>query len=393
MNWAKLKNKYAIAGVGYTPQGKVPSRSALSFHVQACAAAIADAGIAKEDVGELLLYRHFAPTANDVDVTAFLVAEQLGIQPAVLSQEAYCTRTWLPQAIGLMEQGLCEYVLVSYGDNARSGHRAFVNELAGGEPTDEAAAFGDLSTLSKYALAARRAMCEYDTGPHVWKEIAVAQRAWACLNENAGMHGKPLGTEDYLQTPYLVEPFRMLDATPVTDGGRAIVLTTAQRAKQMKNPLVTIMGYGVANAPAAPQRQRLDADSCAAWAARDAFAMAGIAPKDVDACQIYDCFTYTVEATLRDYGFFRPQQAAEFLTSERLGPGGKLPVNTSGGMLSEAYFMGLTPVSEGVMQLMGRCGARQLGGAAGGKKPKIIVCSDNGGVFQSHICLVLKGDG
>ena len=111
---------------------------------------------------------------------------------------------------------------------------------------------------------------------------------------------------------------------------------------------------------------------------------------DVDACELYDCFTYTVEATLRDYGFFRPEECRDFLRREHIGPGGSLPVNTSGGMLSEAYFMGMIPISEAVMQLTGRCGDRQLGKLPGTKTPSIIVCSDNGAVFQSHICLVLE---
>ena len=133
-----------------------------------------------------------------------------------------------------------------------------------------------------------------------------------------------------------------------------------------------------------------DPASAAFLASRQAFVMAGITPKDVDVCELYDCFTYTVEATLRDYGFFQPKEVRDFLRRERLGPGGELPVNTSGGMLSEAYFMGLTPVSEGVMQLTGRCGERQLGVIPNTKEPSIVVCSDNGAVLQSHITLVLE---
>ena len=113
----------------------------------------------------------------------------------------------------------------------------------------------------------------------------------------------------------------------------------------------------------------------------------------MDACELYDCFTYTVEATLRDYGFFPREDVRQFLTRQRLGLGGSLPVNTSGGMLSEGYFMGLTPVAEAFMQLTGRCGQRQLGVLPGTKQPGIIVCSDNGAVFQSHITLVLERGG
>lgn len=386
-----LKNKIAIVGVGYTPQGKLPGRTAISFHTEAIRNALADAGIEKGDVDAMFLYRHFEALAGDYDVTAFTVAEQLGFRPSVIGQETYCTRGWLYNSVGLLRSGLCRYVVISYGDNARSGRRSFVKELSGGKATDDLAAFGDLSTMSKYAMQARRAMDTYGTGPEVWKEISIAQRQWACLNPQAAMYGKPLDDEAYYASAMVAEPLRLLDATPSSDGGRAIVLTTVERAKALGHPYAVIRGFGSANQPVSPFRLRVeDPESAAKLASQQAFRMAGITCRDVDACELYDCFTYTVEATLRDYGFFPREQVKEFLTRQRLGPGGELPVNTSGGMLSEGYFMGLTPVAEAVMQLTGRCGQRQLGVLPGTKEPEIIVCSDNGAVFQSHITLVLE---
>lgn len=394
MNVEHLKNKIAIVGVGYTPQGKVPGRTAVSFHAEAIRNALADAGIEKAEVDAMLVYRHFTPLANDYDTTAFTVAEQLGIRPSVIGQEAYCTRGWLYHSVGLLSSGLCRYVVISYGDNARSGRRSFVKELAGGQATDDLAAFGDLSTMSKYAMQARRAMETYGTGPEVWKEIAIAQRQWACLNPRAAMYGKPLDDAGYYESAMVAEPLRLLDATPSSDGGRAIVLTTVDRARALGRPYAVLRGFGSANQPVSPFRLCVeDPESAAKAAGARAFQMAGITCRDVDACQLYDCFTYTVEATLRDYGFFPKEEAGAFLTRQRLGPGGELPVNTSGGMLSEGYFMGLTPVAEAVMQLTGRCGARQLGAVPGTKPPAVIVCSDNGAVFQSHAALVLERGG
>lgn len=386
-----LRNRIAIVGVGYTPQGKIPGRTAVSFHTEAIRNALEDAGIGKQEVDAMFLYRHFDPLAGDYDVTAFTVAEQLGIRPAVIGQEKYCTRGWLYNSIGLLASGLCRYVVISYGDNARSGKRSFVKELSGDRATDDLAVYGDLSTMSKYAMQARRAMDTYGTGPEVWKEISIAQRQWACLNPMAAMYGKPLDDAGYYAAAMVAEPLRLLDATPSSDGGRAIVLTTADRARAMGKPYALLRGFGSANQPVSPFRLCVeDPESAAAAASRQAFAMAGITCADVDACELYDCFTYTVEATLRDYGFFRREEARAFLTRQRLGPGGQLPVNTSGGMLSEGYFMGLTPIAEAVMQLTGRCGQRQLGVVPGTKQPGIIVCSDNGAVFQSHITLVLE---
>lgn len=386
-----LRNRIAIVGVGYTPQGKIPGRTAVSFHTEAIRNALEDAGIGKQEVDAMFLYRHFDPLAGDYDVTAFTVAEQLGIRPAVIGQEKYCTRGWLYNSIGLLASGLCRYVVISYGDNARSGKRSFVKELSGDRATDDLAVYGDLSTMSKYAMQARRAMDTYGTGPEVWKEISIAQRQWACLNPMAAMYGKPLDDAGYYAAAMVAEPLRLLDATPSSDGGRAIVLTTADRARAMGKPYALLRGFGSANQPVSPFRLCVeDPESAAAAASRQAFAMAGITCADVDACELYDCFTYTVEATLRDYGFFPREEARAFLTRQRLGPGGRLPVNTSGGMLSEGYFMGLTPIAEAVMQLTGRCGQRQLGVVPGTKQPGIIVCSDNGAVFQSHITLVLE---
>lgn len=391
MSLEHLKNKIAIVGVGYTPQGKIPGRTAAGFHLEAIRNALIDAGIDKSEMDALYLYRHFSPLAGDTDTTAFVVAEQLGVRPTVIGQETYCTRGWLYNAIGLLSSGLCRYVVVSYGDNARSGRRSFVKELDGSQATDDLAAFGDLSTMSKYAMQARRAMETYQTGPDVWKEIAIAQRRWACLNPQASMYGKPLDDEGYYNTAMVADPLRLLDATPSSDGGRAIILTTVERAKTLNHPYAVIRGFGSANQPISPFRLEVeDQNSAAAVASRQAFEMAGITCADVDACELYDCFTYTVEATLRDYGFFAQSQVREFLTRQRLGPGGDLPVNTSGGMLSEGYFMGLTPIAEAVMQLTGRAGEHQLGVVPGTHQPSIIVCSDNGAVFQSHATLVLE---
>ena len=386
-----LKNKFAIVGVGYTAQGKVPGRTAVSFHTEAIRNALRDAGITKNDVDAMFLYRHFDPIGGDYDTTAFTVAEQVGFRPSVIGQETYCTRGWLYNSIGLLASGLAKYVVISYGDNGRSARRSFVKELSGGKATDDLAPFGDLSTMAKYAMQARRAMDTYGTGPEVWKEIAIAQRAWAQLNPIAGMYGKPLTDEKYFATDMVAEPLRLLDATPNSDGGRAIVLTTVERAKTLGHPFAVLRGFGSANQPILPLRICVEDEAPAAkLASRQAFEMAGITHADVDACELYDCFTYTVEATLRDYGFFQPKDVREFITREHIGPGGSLPVNTSGGMLSEAYFMGLTPVAEAVMQLTGRCGDRQLGVVPGTKAPNIIVASDNGAVFQSHITLVLE---
>lgn len=391
MGYRKITDKYAIVGVGYTPQGKVPDRTALSFYLEACANAIKDAGLRKEEIDGLICYRHFEPLGNETEVTPYLVAQHLGIKPVALSMEANCARTQFLHAIGLLEAGFCKYVLITYGDNALSGRRTFIKESTHGEPAADNAAFGEFGALADYAMAARRAMHTFGTGPEVWKEIAVSQRKWANLNSGAMMFERPFTPEDYLAADLMVEPFRIYDACLISDGGRACVLTSTERARDLRNPPVTIMGIGEYNiAVDIHQSDLMAGPTGAKEAGRKAFEMAGIKLDDVDACEIYDCFTYTVEVTLQDYGFFGPGEGKDWFGDGRTAPGGEMPVNTSGGLLSEAYYMGLTPITEGVMQLMGRCGDRQLGPESKMKEPEIILCSDNGGVFQSHCTIILR---
>ena len=380
-----LKDKYAIVGIGYTDQGRVPDRTALSFYVEACANAIEDAGLTKEDIDGLICYRYFQPAPDEREITPYLVAQHLGLSPNYLSQEANCARTHLYHALGVLEAGLCNYVVVVYGDNALSGRR-MISEIS-----PDNAAFGHFGYPAEYAMAARRAMHTFHTGPETWKEIAVAQRKWANLNPRAYFHDRPLSYEDYYHSKWVVEPFRTADICLISDGGRAYVVTSIERARDLKRRPVVISGFGQHN-PASyiDQCNHMTGRTGAKTAGQMALNMAGITLADISACEIYDCFTYTVEITLQDYGFFGPGEGQDWFKDGATGPGGRLPVNTSGGQLSEAYFMGLTQLTEAAMQLMGRCGDRQLGPRTNTKEPEIILCSDNGATLQTHCCMILR---
>ncbi len=291
-------------------------------------------------------------------------------------------------AVSALEAGLCRYVLITYGHSARSGDSMtrMLNEMTG-----EKTVYGHFSAPGGYALAARRAMHEFGTGPETWQHIAVGQRAWANLNPRAVMHDRKMTYDDYMASNWLIEPFRLPDNCLMNDGGRACIITSAERARDLTHPVVTIMGLGHSSPSDDIETADFLAGPTGAKAAgEEAFSAAGITLDDVDACQIYDCFTYTVEITLQDYGFFKPGEGRDWLSRGTIAPGGRMPVNTSGGQLSEAYYMGLTPLTEGVMQLMGRCGERQLGPKTGTKTPEIILCSDNGGILQTHACCILR---
>jgi acetyl-CoA acetyltransferase len=382
-----LRDRYAIVGLGYTPQGRVPDRTALSFHVEAISNAIKDAGLEKGDIDGLICYRHFPALGGEPDVTPYLVAQQVGITPRVMSQEANCARSQLINALGWLEAGLCNYIVISYAHNPLSGGRFF------GQNVDNynKAVFGQSGATSGYAMAARRAMHTFKTGPETWKHIAIGQRKWANLNPIAMMQDRTMTFEDYYSSRWVVEPLRLFDNCLVTDGGRACVVTSVERARDLRHPVVSVMGIGQHNPSveieyatnmAGPTGARLSGET--------AFAMAGITLDDIDACEIYDCFTYTVEITLQDYGFFKPGEGEDWFKDGTIEPGGRMPVNTSGGQLSEAYFMGLTQLTEATMQLMGRCGERQLGPKTNTRTPEIILCSDNGGILQTHSTTILR---
>ncbi|HIE17639.1 MAG TPA: thiolase family protein [Dehalococcoidia bacterium] len=380
-----LKDKYAIVGIGYTEQGRVPNRTALSFYVEACANAIKDAGLKKEDIDGLICYRYFQPARGEREVTPYVTAQCLGLSPKYLSQEANCARSHLYHALGVLEAGLCSYVVIAYADNALSSQR-LIDDI---DP--DKAVFGQIGYPAEYAMAAQRAMYTFRTGPETWKEIAVGQRKWANLNPKAYFHNRPLTYEDYYNSKWVVEPFRVPDCCLISDGGRAYVVTSVERARDLRRPPVVIMGIGQHNPSSyIDQSTWMAGPSGAKIAGEIAFKMAGITLDDIDACEIYDCFTYTVELTLQDYGFFRPGEGLDWFKDGTIAPGGRLPVNTSGGLLAEAYFMGMTPLTEAVMQLMGRCGDRQLGARTGTREPEIILCSDNGATFQTHCCTILR---
>ncbi|MBA7701975.1 hypothetical protein ES703_110726 [subsurface metagenome] len=272
-----------------------------------------------------------------------------------------------------------------YADNALSGGRKFAGSAGYN------AAFGHFGATASYAMAARRAMHTFHTGGETWKEIAVGQRKWANLNPRAMMYDSQLTFEDYYKSRWVVEPFRLRDCCLISDGGRAYVITSVERARDLRHHPAAIIGVGQ-HSPSCyiDQSTYMTGPTGAKIAGEEAFRMAGITINDVDACEIYDCFTYTVEITLQDYGFFGPSEGEDWFRSGAIAPGGRLPVNTSGGQLSEAYFMGLTPLTEGAMQIMGRCGDRQLGPKTNTKEPEIILCSDNGGTLQSHSCIILR---
>jgi acetyl-CoA acetyltransferase len=245
------------------------------------------------------------------------------------------------------------------------------------------AASGLLSPNITYALAARRHMERFGTTSDQLGAIAVAQRNWAALNPLAQLRD-PITLQDYHASRWIAEPFHLLDCCLVSNGGIAVIVTTADRATGLAPPPVWVRGW--AQAHPGHQGRRFDdfgLVSGAATAGPAALRMAGVELADIDVAELYDCYTYTVLVTLEDYGFCPKGEGGPFAASGVLGPDGKLKVNTGGGQLSSYYMWGMTPLSEAIIQARGQAGQRQV------PRHELVLVSGNGGVLDHHSTLVL----
>jgi acetyl-CoA acetyltransferase len=182
----------------------------------------------------------------------------------------------------------------------------------------------------------------------------------------------------------VVEPLHLLDCCPVHDGGRAYIVTTAERARQLKQPPVYIMGFGQGHPFGDPLRRKVLTVTGAAMSGKTAFDMAGVTPKDIDMCCIYDAFSFIVPLQLEDLGFCKKGEGAEFVQGGRIGLGGELPVNTSGGLLSEVYLQGWVATHEAVSQLRGDCGLRQV------RNAEVALFTSSGGALSEHATVILR---
>jgi acetyl-CoA acetyltransferase len=382
-----IKDKVAIVGVGYTPQGRIAGRTVKSFQEEAIKNAILDAGLKPSDVDGILVQ------PGPGTASPYQLAQDLGIQLRFGANESMMGASaggMVFHAAAALIYGLAKAVVCVYAESGLS-HEGVPPGGDMGQAFSENAAFGYLGPTIGYAISARRAMHEFKTGPETWKHIAINQRKWANLNPRAMMRDKKISFEDYYNSRMVVDPFHLFDICLISDSGRAFVVTTAERAKDCRHRPVYVMGVGQ-NHPSTDMvySRNMAGPTGAKASGEEAFRMAGVTLKDIDACEIYDCFTYTVEMTLMDYGFYGRGEGEGFFAGGRTGPGGILPVNTSGGQLSEAYQMGFTPLTEAVVQLQGQAGDRQLGPKTNNKEPEIILVSGNGIVLQYHSTAILR---
>ncbi|HTA02624.1 MAG TPA: thiolase family protein [Streptosporangiaceae bacterium] len=374
-----------ISGLGMTSLGKVYGPTSAQFAAEAVRLAVADAGLRLADVDGLLTSSGVSGGIS-IDLQRDLGLTELRLLSHMQSYGS-TAGAMVQFASMAVQSGMASVVACVFADSPlqpeRSAGAAYGSRRAPAGWWGLLGASGVVGANPMYALAARRHMERYGTTSEQLGHIAVAQRAWAALNPAAQLR-EPITLADHQESRWIVEPFHLLDCCLVSNGGIAVIVTTADRAAALAQPPVHVLGWAQSH----PGRYlRRDPEfglvSGAASAGPAALAMAGIDLADVDVVELYDCYTFTVLLTLEDYGFCPKGEGGPFAASGVLGPAGKLRLNTGGGQLSGYYMWGMTPLSEAVMQARGQAGARQA------PEHDIVLVSGNGGVLDHHATLVL----
>ncbi|MDB5891968.1 MAG: putative thiolase [Polaromonas sp.] len=359
-----MKNTVAVIGIGQSDwagdwirvrSGERPTDS-YGYGATSFRNALSDCGLVRKDIDGLIV----GPS------TAYeRMAEVLGLNPrwgdqadAVLS---------VIQAVSAIESGLAETIALVYGNDQRSAKIQYGGPRAMGGDAFLSYVYhapwgltsqGALYALTFQAYKHARGFTDEDLG-----HIPVAQRHWASLNPNA-VFKERISLEDYLASPHVCEPLRLFDYCMVNDGGVALILTTAERARELSPKPVYIAGIGRhdLNVGATSLEPRLTDFYLPAQQAsgRQSYEMAGVGPQDMDALQVYDSFSVHVPLALEGYGYCDIGGAAALLRGKGIGPGGGLPLNTGGGHLSESYMQGWNHQIESVRQLRGEAGIRQI---------------------------------
>ena len=378
----------AIAGLGLTDVGKVYERSATDLAAEAVRLAAADAGLAITDIDGLLVSpgTQGAPKLSLQKVLGMrdlrLLAEigALGASPAIMI--AYAAASI---ACGDASAVACVFADAPLREKG-SARDAFGTQRA---PSTGFASYhagiGAITPNIFYAMAARRHFETYGTTSEHLGAIAVAQRGWAKDNP-AAQFRTPLTLDEHQASRLIADPLHLLDCCLVSNGGAAVIVTSAQHARDLAQPPVDVLGWGQAHPGTLMHHDSaFGLRTGAAVAGPAALKMAGVTVHDVDLLELYDSYTYTVLITLEDYGFCQKGQGGDFVSDGTLGRGGTLPCNTGGGQLSGYYLTGFTPVIEAVIQGRRQAGARQVA------KNDVIMVSGSGGVLEHHATLVLGG--
>jgi acetyl-CoA acetyltransferase len=375
------RGSIAVVGVAESDLGQVaPDTSPLDLMAQGTFRALEDCGLKLADVDGVFC------AATQVRMGPMALSEYLGIKPKVFDGTQIGGSSFMchvAHAQAAIEHGLCEVALIAYGSTQRSVSRAAASPR---EINPYESPYRPFMPPSAYAMAASRHMHLYGTTREQLAEVAVAARKWALLNPKA-WEKEPLTIEQVLNARMVSYPFTVRDCCLVLDGGGAMILTSAARAKSLRKKPVYVLGTGEALSHASISCMPDLTVTAAAASGPKAFAMAELKPADVDMVSLYDAFTITPIFFLEDLGFCPKGEGGRFVSNGAIAPGGTLPVNTSGGGLSYCHpgMYGLLVMIEAVRQVRGECDKRQV------KDCEVALAHGNGGVLSSQCTVIFGG--
>jgi len=351
-----LSGKYAVVGVGHTHYGENVGMDAYDLGLWALREAVQDAALSYGELDGLLVNR--IP-----DYARF--SELVGINPGFVAQlpaQGRMSGVSLLVALGALEAGLCTHVALVYGNDGKQAGATYGGNTPGGYGVGEAnwmRPYGMTSPGAFHAMMFQRHMWQYGTTSRQLAAVAVAFRKHAGLSPTAVMRN-PITVEDHQASRFIAEPLHLLDYCLINDGGVALIITSADRAKELKQPPAYIVGFGGASALETSSFPPTDYwyEACRR-VADQVYTMSGLSQADMDSLEIYDNFSPSVLFGLEGFGFCPRGESGDWIQGGRLELGGEFPANTSGGHLSESYMQGWGLNVEAVRQIRGTCGERQ----------------------------------
>ena len=354
--------KTAIAGIGATDFSKNSGRSTLRLAVEACELAMKDAGVTPDMIDGMVTYAH--DNNNEIDVCRSLGVDKL-THFSLVHHSGGAACGVVHQAAMAVASGACNYCLVWRAFNERSEERfgADVQERAPAPTPMEvdfgwSSPFGLLTPASWVAMFAQRYMHEYGATSEDFGRVAVACRKHAANNPAAFFYGKPITLEEHQASRWIVKPLRLLDCCQESDGGQALLITTLDRARHLKS-VPAVIASAVQGSCDDQQmmksyyRKSISGIPEMKLCADQLYADTGLSAADIQAAVLYDHFTPLVLPQLEEFGFCKRGEARDFIKDGNIELGGRLPVNTHGGQIGEAYIHGLNGVAEGVRLVRG----------------------------------------
>jgi acetyl-CoA acetyltransferase len=377
---ASMKGSCIIAGAAETDRlGKLPDHSTLQLHIEGALNAVADAGLSLRDIDGIATVASPGPVQ---------VAHALGITPDWIDGTGVGGTSFLlhvRHAVAAIRAGYARTVLITHGESGRSRVGASRWRMDASSPLGQfEAPYGTFGPTTTFTIPLLRYMKEYGLTHEQLAYVAVAQRRWAAKNPRAAFRD-PITVEDVLASRMVAYPFHLLECCLVTDGGGALIVTSADRAAEFPKPAVHVLGTGESSeTPMISQMVDFTESQAFRLAGRAAFAEAGVGVADVDHLMIYDAFAHVPIYGLEALGFVAKGEAGPFIADGNTEPGGSLPLNTNGGGLSYTHtgMYGMFAIQEGVRQLRGEAAAQI-------DSPQVSVVLGNGGMFATSGVLVL----